>query len=84
MTGVQTCALPISIALQIGIRWDLRAMISVILAVFLGSCIFSTFSRVGPEATLSDVFVAYSGAVIEQGGHYRDVRETRETAKRLG
>lgn len=36
----------IAIALQIGIRWDLRAMISVILAVFLGSCIFSTFSLV--------------------------------------
>ena len=41
-------------------------------------------SQVGPEASLSDVFVAYSGAVIEQGGHYRDVREVRETAQRLG
>jgi len=47
-------------------------------------CPLELKDRVGPEATLSDVFVAYSGAVIEQGGHYRDVRETRETAKRLG
>lgn len=36
----------IAIALQIGVRWDLRAMVSVIFAVFLGSCIFSTFSLV--------------------------------------
>ena len=40
--------------------------------------------RIGPGATLSDVFVAHSGVVIEQGGHYRDVRETRGTAQRLG
>ena len=39
---------------------------------------------IGSEATLSDVFVAHSGVVIEQGGHYRDVRETRDTAQRLG
>jgi ABC-2 type transport system ATP-binding protein len=39
---------------------------------------------VGPEASLSDVFVHYSGAVIDQGGHLREVRETRGTAKRLG
>lgn len=38
----------------------------------------------GPEASLSDVFVAYSGVVMEQGGHYRDVREARNTAQRLG
>ena len=36
----------IAIALQIGIRWDFWAMVSVVLAVFLGSCIFSTFSLV--------------------------------------
>lgn len=41
-------------------------------------------SQIGPRASLSDVFVAYSGVVIEQGGHYRDVREVRETAQRLG
>ena len=40
--------------------------------------------QVGPEASLSDVFVAYSGVVIEQGGHYREVREARGTAQRLG
>lgn len=36
----------IAIALHIGVRWDLRAVASVVLAVFLGSCIFSTFSLV--------------------------------------
>ena len=41
-------------------------------------------SQVGPEATLSDVFVAHSGVEIEQGGHYREVREARGTAQRLG
>lgn len=40
--------------------------------------------QLGPEASLSDVFVAHSGVVIEQGGHYREVRETRGTAQRLG
>jgi len=40
--------------------------------------------QVGPEASLSDVFVAYSGVVIEHGGHYREVQETRGTAQRLG
>lgn len=39
---------------------------------------------VGPDASLSDVFVHYSGAVIDQGGHLREVRETRGTAQRLG
>jgi ABC-2 type transport system ATP-binding protein len=40
--------------------------------------------QVGPEASLSDVFVAHSGVVLEHGGHYRDVREARGTAQRLG
>lgn len=40
--------------------------------------------QLGPEASLSDVFVAHSGVVIEQGGHYREVREARGTAQRLG
>ena len=40
--------------------------------------------QVGPDASLSDVFVAHSGVVIEHGGHYRDVKETRGTAQRLG
>jgi ABC-2 type transport system ATP-binding protein len=39
---------------------------------------------VGLDASLSDVFVHYSGAAIDQGGHLREVRETRGTAKRLG
>jgi ABC-2 type transport system ATP-binding protein len=39
---------------------------------------------VGPEASLSDVFAFYSGAVLEQSGHFREIRETRDTAKRLG
>lgn len=47
-------------------------------------CPLDLKKQVGPAATLSDVFVAYSGVIIEQGGHYRDVRETRQTAQRLG
>lgn len=41
-------------------------------------------STVGPHASLSDVFVHYSGAVMEHGGHFRQIRETRRTARRLG
>jgi ABC-2 type transport system permease protein len=33
-------------ALDVGIRWDVTAIVSVVLAVVLGSCIFSTFSLV--------------------------------------
>lgn len=36
----------IALGLQVGIRWDVGAMVSVALAVFLGACIFSTFSLV--------------------------------------
>ena len=39
---------------------------------------------IGPMATLGDVFVAYSGVLMEHGGHFRDIRETRGTAQRLG
>ena len=39
---------------------------------------------VGPEATLDDVFVHYSGGTIQEEGNYRDVRKTRHTASRLG
>lgn len=39
---------------------------------------------VGPQASLSDVFVHYSGALLEQGGHFRQIRQTRRTARRLG
>ncbi|HCE08678.1 MAG TPA: multidrug ABC transporter ATP-binding protein [Oxalobacteraceae bacterium] len=41
-------------------------------------------AQVGPQANLDDVFVHFSGAVIEQSGNYRDVRETRDTIGRLG
>lgn len=41
-------------------------------------------AALGPDATLDDVFVQYSGASIEEGGNYRDIRQTRRTASRLG
>ncbi len=41
-------------------------------------------AQVGPESTLDDVFVQFSGAVIDHGGDYRDVRESRGTIRRLG
>jgi ABC-2 type transport system ATP-binding protein len=41
-------------------------------------------AALGPQATLDDVFIQYSGAHLEEGGHYRDVRQARSTAKRLG
>jgi ABC-2 type transport system ATP-binding protein len=39
---------------------------------------------VGPDATLDDVFVAYSGGTIQESGNYRDVRQRRTTLQRLG
>ena len=36
----------VALVLDVGIRWDPGAMLIVVLAVFLGSCIFSTFSLV--------------------------------------
>ena len=41
-------------------------------------------AAVGPEATLEDVFVHFAGATIQQEGNYRDIRQTRSTARRLG
>ncbi len=38
----------------------------------------------GPEATLDDVFAHYSGGTIQEEGNYRDVRQARRTASRLG
>ncbi|ADU51787.1 ABC transporter related protein [Thermaerobacter marianensis DSM 12885] len=39
--------------------------------------------RVGPGATLEDVFVHFTGSSLETGGSYRDVARTRRTARRL-
>jgi ABC-2 type transport system ATP-binding protein len=39
---------------------------------------------VGPDATLDDVFAHYSGGSIQDGGSYRDVRQARRSASRLG
>ncbi len=41
-------------------------------------------ARVGPEATLDDVFAHYTGGAITEGGTFRDVVRTRRTARRLG
>lgn len=41
-------------------------------------------ATLGTAATLDDVFVHYSGGSIEEGGSYRDIRQTRRTASRLG
>jgi len=41
-------------------------------------------ASVGPDANLEDVFVHYSGGTIQEEGSYRDVRQARHTARRLG
>jgi ABC-2 type transport system ATP-binding protein len=41
-------------------------------------------AALGPDATLDDVFVHYSGASIEEGGNLHDIRQTRRTVSRLG
>ncbi len=41
-------------------------------------------AAVAPNATLQDVFVHFAGAAIQEEGNYRDVRQTRSTARRLG
>lgn len=41
-------------------------------------------AQLGPDATLGDVFAHFSGAVIDHGGHYRDVRESRAAAQGRG
>jgi ABC-2 type transport system ATP-binding protein len=41
-------------------------------------------AAVGPDATLDDVFVHFSGATIQEEGNYRDIRQARSTARRLG
>ena len=41
-------------------------------------------AALGPEATLGDVFIHYTGADISEGGDLRDVARIRRTSKRLG
>ncbi|MBE3576216.1 MAG: ATP-binding cassette domain-containing protein [Limnochordales bacterium] len=41
-------------------------------------------AAVGPEASLDDVFVHYTGSSIETGGSFRDALRTRRTVRRLG
>ena len=41
-------------------------------------------AAVAPDATLEDVFVHFAGATIHEEGNYRDIRQTRSTARRLG
>ena len=43
-------------------------------------------AAVAPDATLDDVFARYSGVSIHEGGGttYRDIRQARRTASRLG
>ncbi|HXX20393.1 MAG TPA: ATP-binding cassette domain-containing protein [Candidatus Acidoferrum sp.] len=41
-------------------------------------------AALGPEATLGDVFIHYTGADISEGGDLRDVARTRRTSQRLG
>ncbi|HEY9854227.1 MAG TPA: ATP-binding cassette domain-containing protein [Stenomitos sp.] len=41
-------------------------------------------AQVGPAAALEDVFVRYTGNALEAGEEFRDVRQTRRTAGRLG
>lgn len=41
-------------------------------------------AALGPEATLGDVFIHFTGAAISEGGDLRDVARTRRTSQRLG
>jgi len=40
-------------------------------------------AAVGAHATMDDVFVAHTGGAVEEGGTYREVARTRDTARRL-
>jgi ABC-2 type transport system ATP-binding protein len=40
-------------------------------------------SAIGDKATMDDVFVAYTGGTMEEGGSYREVARLRNTARRL-
>ncbi len=41
-------------------------------------------ASVGAQATLEDVFIHYSGESLDQPEQYRNVRQTRRTARRVG
>ena len=41
-------------------------------------------SALGPDATMDDVFVHFTGGAVDEGGTYREVARTRRTARRLG
>jgi ABC-2 type transport system ATP-binding protein len=41
-------------------------------------------AQTGPDATMDDVFVKFTGGAVEHVGSYRDVARTRRNAKRLG
>ena len=41
-------------------------------------------AEVGPQANLAAVFAHFSGAVLDEGGDYRDVRKSRNVIQRLG
>lgn len=41
-------------------------------------------AALGPNADLNDVFAHFSGALIEHGGSYRNIRESRGAIQRLG
>jgi ABC-2 type transport system ATP-binding protein len=41
-------------------------------------------AAIGPDATLDDVFISLTGAALESGGDYRDVRQTRRAAHEHG
>jgi ABC-2 type transport system ATP-binding protein len=52
--------------------------------VALGSPAELKASIGGDEATLDDVFIHYTGSMLESGGTYRETRRTLRSARRLG
>jgi ABC-2 type transport system ATP-binding protein len=40
--------------------------------------------RIGPDATLEDVFLHFAGQGGDDAAGFRDILQTRRTAKRLG
>jgi ABC-2 type transport system ATP-binding protein len=41
-------------------------------------------AKLGPEASLEDVFIHYTGGTVQDGGNSRDIARTRRTAHRIG